>query len=61
MERYYNMSRKHFKAMAAELLSIVDLSARQVAATAFADIAKAANARFDRSKFMEACGLWKHY
>jgi hypothetical protein len=51
------MSRKHFKAMAAELLSIADLSARQVAASAFADMAKSANARFDRQRFMAACGL----
>jgi hypothetical protein len=51
------MTRKHFKAMAAELLSIADLSARQVAATAFADIAKASNPRFDRTKFMKAAGL----
>lgn len=51
------MSRKHFKAMAAELLSITDLSARQVAASAFADIAKASNANFNRGLFMSACGL----
>ena len=51
------MSRKHFVAMAKELLSISDLSARQLAASAFADVAKATNSRFDRCRFMEDCGL----
>jgi hypothetical protein len=51
------MTRKHFKIIAAEVANISDPVERQDIANIFADICKAGNARFDRQRFMAACGL----
>ena len=51
------MTRKHFRTMAQNLLAIQDLNQRKVAAEAFADVAAAANPRFNRTMFLAACGL----
>jgi hypothetical protein len=51
------MTRKHFKAIAATLAEIRDTTDRKKAALNFCEIAKRANPRFDRQKFLTACGL----
>lgn len=51
------MTRKHFQAMADEIKRIQDKFERQTIADAFATVAKQTNSRFDRQRFMEACGL----
>lgn len=51
------MIRKHFKAIAAMLLKIEDLTERKRQAEDFAVIAKQSNPRFDASRFYAACGL----
>ena len=51
------MTRKHFKIMAAEVAGIADPEQRKAMAERLAVMCKQANARFDRQRFMEACGL----
>lgn len=51
------MSRKHFVAIAKEFSRIEDLSARRIAAEAFANVAVQENSAFKRQLFFTACGL----
>lgn len=51
------MSKKHFVAIASHLRRVDDLAARQIAADAISEIAQSLNPRFDKSRFMTACGL----
>lgn len=51
------MSRKHFIAMAKEISNIQNVEARKQAANAFASVAITVNSDFNRTRFMEACGL----
>jgi hypothetical protein len=50
------MSRKHFAALAAAIAAIENKKARQQAAERIADACRQFNARFDRERFMRACG-----
>lgn len=51
------MSRKHFQAMAQKIALISETEARRQAADAFATVAAMSNPRFNRARFMAACGL----
>ena len=51
------MSKKHFIALAAALSKIDCEKCRRTAAEAVADFSAADNARFDRARFLTACGL----
>jgi len=51
------MSRKHFIAIAAEIATIQDDTARRVAALAMCAVCKAQNSRFDRARFLRACNV----
>lgn len=51
------MSAKQFNLMAQRLTQITSVSARRIAAEAFADVAAQSNARFNRAMFLTACGL----
>ena len=51
------MSKKHFIKLAAALSKIDCEACRRTAAEAVADISADANARFDRARFLAACGL----
>lgn len=50
------MSRKHFVALAQEISKIQDARERQVAAEAVANACAEHNDRFDRQRFLQACG-----
>jgi hypothetical protein len=51
------MSKKHFIALAAEFSKIKDATARKQAAEAVCTVAAQVNDRFDRSRFLTACGV----
>jgi len=51
------LTRKDFVIMAAEVANISDLTERKAMADRLAAICKADNRRFDRNRFMTACGL----
>lgn len=54
------MTRKHFEAIARDIKAsadTADYSAREYAAVLFANVAEQDNPRFDRKRFMLACGL----
>jgi hypothetical protein len=51
------MSRKHFIAIAATVSAISDLSERAKQAEFQAQICAAQNPRFDKARFLTACGL----
>jgi len=51
------MTRKHFIAMAAQIKSMTDRAAAQATADTFCAVALDANPRFDRARFLAACGL----
>jgi hypothetical protein len=50
------MSRKHFNALAFAIREITDPNARRIAAETVADACRQFNPRFDRERFMRACG-----
>lgn len=51
------MSRKHFVAIAAGIAAIADSKARKQAAYTLADTLASTNPRFNRARFLAACGL----
>jgi hypothetical protein len=51
------MTRKHFKAMAAQIATMADREDAKRTAEVLATQCKMVNSRFDRSRFMAACGL----
>lgn len=51
------MTRKDFKIMAAEVAALDDRQQAQRLADQLATLCKASNSRFDRDRFMAACGL----
>ena len=51
------MTRKHFKAIAATVSAIADLAERQKQAEFQANICAQTNPRFDRARFLAACGV----
>ncbi len=51
------MSKKHFNALAARIACIADAKAREEAARAVADACIEFNGRFDRARFLRACGV----
>ena len=51
------MSRKHFETLAKHISQIADMNQRIAAATAVAAACNESNARFNISKFYEACGV----
>lgn len=51
------MSRKHFQALADSFKNIADLNARRQAADAVIAVAWQLNERFDKQRFLAACGL----
>lgn len=51
------MTRKHFIQMANIIKANQDLSVRKQSAEDFARMAKQANPRFDKEKFLKACGI----
>jgi hypothetical protein len=51
------MTRKHFKALAETLLKISDLTTRKTVANEAAEMFQKENPRFNKAKFMAACGL----
>lgn len=52
------MTRKHFKEMAEIILKIRDNSDRKRTAELMADFCAGQNPLFNRSKFLEACGVF---
>jgi hypothetical protein len=51
------MTRKHFKAMAAQIATMANREDAKLTANVLADQCKMVNPRFDRARFMTACGL----
>jgi hypothetical protein len=51
------MSRKHYRIIADAIGTIADGDARCVAAVAMADCLGRLYARFDRARFLSACGV----
>jgi hypothetical protein len=51
------MSRKHFQALAAAVATISDPNNRRTVAELLASVCAASNPRFNRQRFMEACGV----
>jgi hypothetical protein len=51
------MSRKHFRIIAGAIGAIADNAARRIAAIAMADCLGRMYARFDRARFLSACGV----
>ncbi|MEN6367737.1 MAG: hypothetical protein ABFC88_13075 [Thermoguttaceae bacterium] len=51
------MSKKHFIALAAEISAIVNPKARRAAALAVCSACARFNGRFDRGRFLRACGV----
>jgi hypothetical protein len=50
------MSRKHFVALAAAIAAIENKKARCIAAERVADACRQFNSRFNRERFLRACG-----
>ncbi len=53
----YNMTRKHFKAIAEAIAKITDDYQRAELAESVADVCKASNPNFKRDLFYRACGV----
>mgnify|MGYP003147015561 FL=1 len=51
------MTKKHFVAMAASIKQIRNPKARGIAARRMAKICRQSNPRFDRTRFLSACGV----
>ena len=51
------MSRKHFQALASAIAQIHDPVLRRAAAERIADVCRQFNGRFDRERFLRACGV----
>jgi hypothetical protein len=51
------MTKQHFIAAASEIKNLTDRAAAQVAADVFCSVALQFNARFDRARFLAACGF----
>lgn len=51
------MTRKDYRAMAAQIAAMTDRVAALAVAEGFAFVAKRDNPRFDAQKFYDACGL----
>jgi hypothetical protein len=51
------MTRKHFKIMAAQIATMADRDDAKRTAEVLAEQCKMVNPRFDRARFMTACGL----
>lgn len=51
------MSRKHFRSAAESIAKVKDATDKRTLAEAFAVQFSQANPRFDRARFMAACGL----
>lgn len=51
------MTRKHFRQMATEVAAMTDRKAARLMAESLAGMFSAANPRFDRTRFIETCGL----
>jgi hypothetical protein len=51
------MSRKHFEALAAEIKDIDNMEARLEAAIAVARAAQQFNTKFNKQRFLMACGV----
>ena len=50
------MTRKHFVALAKAVATLADAAERKSLAEALATVCASQNERFDRDKFMAACG-----
>ena len=50
------MTKKHFQIIAQAIQGIQDTKARKIAAHAMADRLGQANTRFDKPRFLKACG-----
>jgi hypothetical protein len=51
------MSKKHFRALADAIANIADKTERERAARLVADVCIGFNGRFDRGRFLRACGV----
>jgi hypothetical protein len=51
------MSKKHFNALAARIACIADSKVREEVACAIAGVCADFNGRFDRGRFLRACGV----
>jgi hypothetical protein len=51
------MTRKHFRIVATEIAALPDRKAAACVADSMARMFRAANPRFDESRFRSACGL----
>ena len=51
------MSRKHYRIIAYAIGTIADNAARRIAAVVLADCLGRLNSKFDRSRFLLACGV----
>ena len=51
------MSKKHFVALAKKIACIEDSEVRKEVASAVADVCADCNDRFDRGRFLRACGV----
>jgi hypothetical protein len=51
------VSRKHFIALAAAIKAISNEDERRRAAELIADVCQQSNARFNRARFLSACGV----
>ncbi len=51
------MSRKHYRIIAGAIGTIADNAARRIAAVGMADCLGRLYAKFDRARFLSACGV----
>ena len=51
------MTRHHFEALAAAIATIADEGERNSVASLIGDVCAASNARFDRTRFYQACDV----
>lgn len=56
-ERFYNMTRKDFKAIADQIAAISNLVERKTMAIQMAEVCRQSNPRFDFARFYQACGV----